>query len=263
MTIQLTARRTSSPRRPHQIPCEYRGIDLLRRNRLSFTAWRVMAQAAQNRVLRGGLVIGGGLLAGNLLGFLRVMFTAYLLGTGSRADALVVAIGSLDALNWIIINTMLFAFVPMLTARDGMGRAALFFELNRRFSRVFFALTIVLLLFAPWLVRLLAPGLEPAYYVDAVRLFRIGSFSTAAAGLAAMRSALLYSNQRFAVPLSQASVNLFTVAGAFLLWRTAGIYGFALGYAVGSWVQLSILCVASRPHLVSADESYSASSGGT
>jgi putative peptidoglycan lipid II flippase len=254
VTIQLTARRTPSPRSPHQIPCEYRGIDLFRRNHLSFTAWRVMAQAAQNRVLRGGLVIGGGLLAGNLLGFLRVMFTAYLLGTGSHADALVVAIGSLDALNWIIINTMVFAFVPMLTARDGMGRAALFFELNRRFSRVFLALTIVLLVFAPWLVRLLAPGLEPAYYADAVRLFRIGSFSTAAAGLAAMRSALLYSNQRFAVPaFYQASVNLFTLAGAFLLWRIAGIYGFALGYAVGSWVQLSILCVASRPHLVSAD----------
>jgi putative peptidoglycan lipid II flippase len=214
-----------------------------------------MAQAAQNRVVRGGFVIGVGMLAGNLLGFLRVMFTAYLLGTGSHADALVVSIGTLEALNWIVINTMVFAFVPMLTACDGIGRAALFLELNRRFSRVFLALSVGLLLFAPWLVRLLAPGLAPAYYADAVRLFRIGSFATIAAGLAAMRSALLYSNQRFAVPaLYQASVNFFTLAGAFLFWRIAGIYGFALGYAVGSWVQLGILCIASRPHLKSVDE---------
>jgi putative peptidoglycan lipid II flippase len=213
-----------------------------------------MAQAAQNRVLRGGLVIGGGLLAGNLLGFVRVMFTAYFLGTGRHADALVVAVGSLEALNWIVINTMVFAFVPMLTASDGIGRAALFIELNRRFSQVFLALTLGLVLFAPWLVRLLAPGLESASYVDAVGLLRIGAMSTVAAGLSAMRSALLYANRRFAVPaFYQASINLFTMAGAFLLWRIAGIYGFAVGYVVGSWVQLGILCLASRSHLKSVD----------
>ena len=57
-----------------------------------------------------------GVLTGNVLGFVRVALTAYLLGTHSRADSLAVAMGPLDTLNSVLINSMVFAFVPMLTA---------------------------------------------------------------------------------------------------------------------------------------------------
>ena len=66
-----------------------------------------------------------GVLTGNLLGFVRVALTAYLLGTHSRADSLAVAMGPMDTLNSVLINSMVFAFVPMLTAaqRGGAHRA--------------------------------------------------------------------------------------------------------------------------------------------
>ena len=69
--------------------------------------------------MRGGLALSVGLIAGNLLGFFRVALTAYLLGTHSAADALAVAIGPIDTLNSVLINTMIFAFVPMLTEHEG------------------------------------------------------------------------------------------------------------------------------------------------
>jgi hypothetical protein len=73
-----------------------------------------------------------------------VALTAYLLGTHSQADSLAVAVGPLDALNSVLINTMVFAFVPMLTARQGADRTALFLKLNRWFAWLFSLLTLAI-----------------------------------------------------------------------------------------------------------------------
>ena len=55
--------------------------------------------------MRGGLTLVAGVLTGNLLGFGRVALTAYFLGTHSRADSLAVAMGPLDTLNSVLINS--------------------------------------------------------------------------------------------------------------------------------------------------------------
>ena len=83
--------------------------------------------------MRGGLTLVAGVLTGNVLGFGRVWLTAYLLGTHSRADSLAVAMGPVDTLNSVLINSMVFAFVPMLTVARGEERTALFLKLNRCF----------------------------------------------------------------------------------------------------------------------------------
>src|SRR5947207_4462252 len=84
----------------------------------------------QQILLKGGLTIGAGIITGNVLGFVRVALTAYLLGTHSPADSLAVAIGPIDSLNAVLINSMVFAFVPMLTERKGPDRVALFLQLT-------------------------------------------------------------------------------------------------------------------------------------
>ena len=70
-------------------------------------------------MVRGGLTLVAGVLTGNLLGFGRVALTAYFLGTHSLADSLAVAMGPVDTLNSVLINSVVFAFVPMLTACGG------------------------------------------------------------------------------------------------------------------------------------------------
>jgi peptidoglycan biosynthesis protein MviN/MurJ (putative lipid II flippase) len=70
----------------------------------------------ESPLVRGGIVLMVGVLVGNVLGFGRVALTAYLLGTHSLADSLAVAMGPLDTLNSVLINSIVFAFVPMLTA---------------------------------------------------------------------------------------------------------------------------------------------------
>jgi peptidoglycan biosynthesis protein MviN/MurJ (putative lipid II flippase) len=122
----------------------------------------------ESPLVRGGLTIGAGIVTGNIIGFVRVALTAYLLGTHSQADSLAVAVGPLDALNSVLINTMVFAFVPMLTARQGADRTALFLKLNQWFAWLFSLLTLAIVVSAPWLIAVLAPGLDPRYYHTSV-----------------------------------------------------------------------------------------------
>jgi len=200
--------------------------------------------------VRGGLTLVAGVLTGNLLGFGRVALTAYFLGTHSRADSLAVAIGPMDTLNSLLINSVIFAFVPMLTACGEADRAALFRRLNRLLIWVFSGVAAALMLSAPWLMRLLAPGLKPQDLDASVTILRVLSLSTIAAGAGAVHCALLYTGRRF-LPTAfyQAALNVFTIIGALSLWRVLGVYAFAVGYTAGAWAQLAIVWFAARSGL--------------
>lgn len=204
-------------------------------------------------MLRGGLTLAAGLLVGNIIGFARVALTAYLLGTHSRADSLAVAMGPTDTMNSLVTNSMLFGFVPMLTARAGVERAALFCKLCRSLRWVFVALAAGIIAAAPGLMQILAPGLDADAFQAAVRILRILALSTAAAGVAAIYSALLYTERRFGpTAFFQASVNLCTVIAALSLWKLAGVYAFAIGYTAGACLQLAIVWYVGRSSLPKA-----------
>ena len=212
-----------------------------------------LTRAADNPLVRGGVTLAAGLLVGNVIGFARVALTAYLLGTHSRADSLAVAMGPLDTVNSLLTNSMLFGFVPMLTARGGAERAALFYKLRRSFVWVFALLTAGLIGAAPWLMRALAPGLEADAFRTAVNLLRILAVSTAAVGVAAIYSALLYTDRRFApTAFYQASINVCIVVAAVALWKVAGVFAFAIGYTAGACLQLAIVWSVGRPSLQSS-----------
>jgi putative peptidoglycan lipid II flippase len=200
--------------------------------------------------VRGGLTLAAGLLAGNALGFVRVALSAYLLGTHSRADSLAVAVGPVEALNSVLINSIVFAFVPMLTACRAEERTALFLKLSRCIAWALAAVSAALMLGAPWLMKALAPGLDPRYFPAAVNNLRILSLSSVAAGVAAVHCAILFTDRRFApTAFYQATLNVFTIASALCLWKLLGVYAFVIGYTVGAWAQLAIVWFAARARL--------------
>jgi putative peptidoglycan lipid II flippase len=206
-----------------------------------------VSRAVESPLVRGGLTLIAGVLTGNVIGFLRVAITAYLLGTHSLADALAVAMGPIDALNSVLINSFIFAFVPMLTACDGAGRSALYRQLARCFFAVSGAISLVAIVAAPWLMRILAPGLDPRFFHVAVTNLRILSLSTLAAGAGAIPCALLYTARRFApTAFYQAALNACTIVCALALWKWLGVYAFALGYTLGACMQLAIVWFAAR-----------------
>lgn len=192
-------------------------------------------------------MVGAGLLAGNVTGFFRVAVTAYLVGTHARADALAVATGPLDTLNSVLVNTMLFAFVPMLMLRHGADRAALFARASRVFAIVLTSISVGAMLLAPGIIGILGPGLAAAERAQAVHLLRLLAPSTLLAGLAAVYSALLYTERRFLIPgLYQVCINGMTIIAALSLWEVAGVDGFAIGYSCGAAAQLALTWWATR-----------------
>ncbi len=190
-------------------------------------------------LVRGGLIVGAGILLGNVTGFFRVAVTAYLLGTHARADALAAAMGPLDTLNSVVVNTMLFAFVPMLMLRSEGERAALFAQSARVFAMILLAASAVAALFAQQWIAILGPGLAAPERAQAAVLFRLFAPATLFSGGAAIFSALMYTERRFLVPgLYQTCLNGATIACALLLWSVLGVYGFAVGYTIGAFIQL-------------------------
>jgi putative peptidoglycan lipid II flippase len=197
--------------------------------------------------VQGGLVVGACILLGNVSGFFRVAVTAYLLGTHTRADALAVAMGPLDTLNSVIVNTMLFAFVPTLMLRQAGDRAALFARAARVFTYIFAGLSLATALFAPQWIAILGPGLAAPERAQAVTLLRWLAPSTLFTAASATFSALLYTERRFVIPgMYQTCINGGTIAGALLLGKTMGVNGFAIGYTAGSGIQLLLSWYFSR-----------------
>jgi putative peptidoglycan lipid II flippase len=197
--------------------------------------------------VRGGLVVGAGILIGNITGFFRVGVTAWFLGTHAGADALAVAAGPIDTLNNAIINTLLVAFVPMLMLRATEDRTALFAQASRIFGSIFAAVSAVIVLLAPAIISALGPGLARQQHDQAVLLLRLLAPATLFGGSSAIFAALLYTERRFLAPaLYQACLNGGMIVAAISLWRVIGVYGFAAGYTAGAALQLTITWRASR-----------------
>ena len=206
-----------------------------------------VAKLRQSALVRGGLVVGAGLLAGNITGFFRVVVQAYLLGTHARADALAVAIGPIDTLNNALINTMLVSFVPMLMLLGEEERAALFGRASRVFGWILVAVSAAIVVMAPVLISMLGPGLAHQQHDEAVLLIRLLAPATLFGGGSAIFAALLYTERRFVAPaLYQACLNGGTIIGAIALWRAIGVNGFVVGYTIGAAVQLGLTWWVSR-----------------
>jgi putative peptidoglycan lipid II flippase len=215
---------------------------------------RILTRAVESPLVRGGLTIVFGVLVGNVLGVGRVALIAYLLGTHSYADSLAVALGPLDAFNAVLINSIIFAFVPLLTAVQAVERTALFLKLSRCIVCFCAVLSLAVMIAAPWLMRALAPGLDPRYFDTSVNILRILALSTFAAGSAAVHCALLYTDRRFGpTAFYQAALNLCTIVAALSLWKLVGVYAFAIGYTAGAAAQLAIVYFASRSGLDTRD----------
>lgn len=218
----------------------------------------MIVRLRRSALVRGGLVIGAGILIGNITGFVRVAITAYLLGTHARADALAVSTGLADTLNTIVVNTLLVAFVPMLMLRPSHERFAVFARAGRLFAWILTGLSVLVALCAPQLVALLGPGLATEQKHTAVILLEILAPGILFSGASGIYAALLYTERRFMAPASyQLCLNGSTIIFALAFWRAIGEYGFAVGYTVGAAVQLGVTWFASRDLRASRPERIS------
>jgi putative peptidoglycan lipid II flippase len=213
---------------------------------------------------RATLVLTGGAVLIQVIGFFRQMFLAAEMGIDSDLDALFVTLAVPMALSGVIAGGVGTAMVPAyVQAKEDVGPAAarrLVGTVLVWISLASVVLSLGLWVYADAIVAIVAPGLADAGTADAAAGY-LRAFAPLT--LVSSVSALLYATcqaERMFPTMTVASVAGPFLALAFMvyLWDALGLDGLVVGTLVGEFVTLGIFLtavavrhVAPLPHLVS------------
>jgi putative peptidoglycan lipid II flippase len=207
-----------------------------------------MNTATRNRhILQSTSIVMGTILLSRILGFLREWMVAHQMGSNAITDSYYAAFTLPDFLNNLVAAGALgLVFVPVFTkylTEDREDEAWHVFSTVMTFMTI--ALGILILLgeiFAPQLVRLIAPGFHPAEQAKVVFLTRIMLPAQLFFYLGSVMGAAQNAKTRFLIPALAAIVyNLGVISGGWLLSPRIGVTGFAVGLLVGTFCGFFLL----------------------
>jgi len=183
-------------------------------------------------LLRSVATIGSYTLVSRVLGFIRDILTAAILGAGPVADAFFVAQRLPNLFRSLFAEgAFSAAFVPLASGALAKGGTPAVRQFAEEAFAVLFAVLVIFVvlgeIFMPWVLRVIAPGfeVEPAKFALAVALTRITFPYLLFISLTALQGGLLNTVDRFAAPAATPILlNLFLIA-ALLSMAHFGWYG--------------------------------------
>lgn len=191
-------------------------------------------------VVTASLILLVGNLASRVLGWLRLAVIGAQFGAGRELDAYFAAFRIPDTIFQLVVAGTLFtAFIPVFVSYRARGEEA---EAWRVASSVInlvvlalALLSLVMALFAPVFVPIVAPGFDAPTTELTVRMTRIMLLSPFFIGLGAVVSAILNGYDEFAVPtIAPLVYNLAIILAAVFLAPILGVEALAIGVAVGA-----------------------------
>jgi putative peptidoglycan lipid II flippase len=205
-------------------------------------------------LVRSVATVGAMTLASRLLGFVRDVMMAAVLGAGPLADAFLVAFKLPNFLRRLFAEGAFNAgFVPQFARTLEAEGPAIAKDFAEQAQAVLFAVLAVVvavgLLLMPWIIRVMAPGFEPGgeRYAAAVELGRITFAYILFISLVALYGGVLNSFGRFAAAAAAPIVLNLCMILAMLLstfWLGAPAHLLAWGVAVSGLAQLAWLALA-------------------
>jgi putative peptidoglycan lipid II flippase len=210
----------------------------------------------RTQLVKAAGIIGVATLSSRILGFVRDMVLARLFGAGAAADAFFVAYRIPNLLRELFAEgSMSAAFIPVFTEYMSRRNRQDAWELaSAAFTTLLTILTgisILGILFAPWIVRLIAPGFgdDPAKLALTTLLTRIMFPYLLFIGLSALAMGVLNSIRSFAAPaFSPVMFNVAIITSALLLAPLfpQPILAVAAGVVLGGLAQFLIQLPALR-----------------
>lgn len=200
----------------------------------------------KSQITKAAGIYSVGILVSRILGFLREMFIAYFLGTGMAADAFFVAFRLPNLWRRLFAEgTLAIVFVPIFTEYLQKSRPEAV-RLARAtwtlLATVLILLSILGVIFAPLLVKLIAPGftgIEKKFFLT-VSLTKIMFPYVFFICLTALAMAILNALGYFAAPaFSYALLNVSMILSLILahVFHKSPVYCLALGVMVGGLLQ--------------------------
>lgn len=207
-------------------------------------------EETRGRLVRSASVITPLTLLSRITGYLRDKIIALTLGAGTRSDAFFVAFRIPNMLREIVgEGAMSSAFIPVYTeVSEGKSEAEARAFVGRvfgSFALILAALTVLGILFSPWLVDLLAAQFRetPGKFSLAVTLNRWIFPYIFLVCLAAFCQSVLNARQRFAAAAAAPIfLNIALIVGALVLSPRLAepTYGLAAGVLLGGVLQIAI-----------------------
>jgi putative peptidoglycan lipid II flippase len=201
-------------------------------------------------VVEAAAVVGSATLVSRVLGFARDMVVARAFGAGALTDAFFVAFRLPNLLRRLVGEGALSsAFIPIfteyLTTRPRSEALRMFRAVVGGMMVVLAGLTLLGIVTAPLLVRMMAPGFfaEPDTGALTVRLTRLMFPYLFFVGLSALAMGILNAHRHFLTPaLAPIMLNLAIIGAVFgLVPRLpVPVFGLAVGVLIGGLGQLAV-----------------------
>jgi len=196
-------------------------------------------------------------LASRFLGIFRDRILAGEFGAGNILDVYYAAFRVPDFIfNLLVMGALSAGFIPTLTCLIKDSKCSEFFSFRKSPNKeawylvnnilnllllVLIGISVLGIIFAPQLVKLIAPGFSPEKQALTAELTRIMFLSPIFLGISSILGGILQSFKRFFVySLSPIMYNLGIIAGALYLVPWLGIYGLAWGVALGAFLHMMV-----------------------
>jgi len=195
-------------------------------------------------------IVAGGVLLSRLLGLVRQVVFAWILGAGATGDEYFVAFIIPDFLNYLLAGAyMAITLIPILTRRFARGddddawRA--FWAVTKPLALGVTALVIVVMPLVEPILRAIEPGFSDDQIATAARLTRIVLPAQVFFVIGQLLTAVQFARERFVIPsIGPIIYNLAIIAGGLIggLGRdNPSADGFAWGALVGAFVGIFLL----------------------
>ncbi len=195
---------------------------------------------------RAALIIVGATLLGRILGLLRDIAVAYFFGAQADTDAFFLAYRIPYLLTLMVAGALTATFVPLFSYRLAKNRRREAWDLSVNVGNVIcvilIAVTVILIVLAPWIIPLVGFGFDAATADKAVFLFRILMIGFVFEGLTGLLIGMLNSLKRFALAAYAPAVGtIVTLLIMVIFARSLGITALAIGSVVGWFAGFAVL----------------------
>ncbi|HEX5040890.1 MAG TPA: murein biosynthesis integral membrane protein MurJ [Candidatus Limnocylindria bacterium] len=197
-------------------------------------------------LVTASLILTIAALASRLLGWVRLLVIGSQFGASRELDAYFAAFRIPDAIFQLVVaGALSAALIPVFAGYRARGEDREAWVLaSSVINLVLIALAVLSLLmaiFAPVLVPIVAPGFDAPTTELTIRMTRIMLLSPVLIGMGAVVTGILNSYQQFSVPaVAPLLYNFAIILAAIFLAPIIGVEGLAVGVAIGSLAHLAV-----------------------
>jgi len=201
-------------------------------------------------IASAAVILGAASLVSRLLGLVRDRILAGKFGAGSELDIYYVAFRIPDLVySVLVLGAITAGFIPVFINYLQKDKNNAWYLANSILNLIGVSLIIIcfiLIIFTPWLIKLIAPGFSPEKISLTIKLARIMFLSSFFLGISTVLGGILRSFKRFLIySLGPIMYNLGIIFGAVFLTEYYGLLGLAYGVVLGSFFHMAIQIPAS------------------